>query len=107
MSQQIIRSAKYNKVANNEGRDSESVFLFEPETNYPKKKTIKTKEVLTLIGILATVFTIASIIAITSSQIGSIEVPSDKSNCVKFTSDSSSFSFKNKSIFHLTIVVFE
>ena len=34
MSQQIIRSAKYNKVADNEGYDSENVFLFEPETNY-------------------------------------------------------------------------
>ena len=107
MSQQIIRSAKYNKVANNEGRDSESVFLFEPETNYPKKKTIKTKEILTLIGILATVFTIASIIAIISSQIGSIEVPSNKSNCDKFTSNSCSFSFKHKNTFTFTLVVFE
>ena len=43
MSQQIIRSAKYNKVADNEGHDSENVFLFEPETNYPKNTTIKRK----------------------------------------------------------------
>ena len=29
MYQQIIRSTKYNKVANNEVHDSENVFLFE------------------------------------------------------------------------------
>ena len=79
MSQQIIRSAKYNKVADNEGYDSENVFLFEPETNYPKKTTIKRKKILMSIGILATVFTIACIIAIKSSQIGPIDVPSNKS----------------------------
>ena len=99
MSQQIIRSAKYNKVANNEEHDSENVFLFELETNYPKKKTIKRKEILTLIGILATVFTIASIIAIISSQIGSIEVPSKRSKCAKFTSSTCSISFKPKEYF--------
>ena len=103
MSQQIIRSAKYNKVANNEEHDSENVFLFELETNYPKKKTIKRKEILTLIGILATVFTTSSIVAIISLQIWSIQVPSNKSNCSKFTS----ISFKHKCTFHFTLFVFE
>ena len=103
MSQQIIRSAKYNKVSNNEVHDSENVFLFEPKTDYPKKKTIKTKKILTLIGILAIVCTIASMIAIILSQIWSIEVPCNKSNCTKFTANSSSFSLKHMvlSISHL------
>ena len=103
MSQQIIRSAKYNKVSNNEGHYSKNVFLFEPEMNNPKKKTIKTKKILTLIEILAIVFTIASIIAIILWRIWSIEVPCNKSNCAKFTANSSSFSLKHMvlSISHL------
>ena len=91
MYQQIIRSVKYKKFSNNEGHESENVFLFETETNYPQKKTIKIKKVLMVIGILATISTIVSIIAIMSSQTGQIDVSSNKSNCAKFTANSPSF----------------
>ena len=91
MYQQIIRSVKYNKLSNNEGHDSENVFLFETETNYPQKRTIKIKKVLMVIGILATILTIVSIIAILSSKTGLIDVSSNKSNCAEFSTNSSSF----------------
>ena len=91
MYQQIIRSVKYNKLSNNEGHDSENVFLFETETNYPQKRTIKIKKVLMVIGILATISIIVSIIAIISSQTGQIDVSSNKSNGAKFTTYSLSF----------------
>ena len=91
MAQQIIHSVKYNKLSSNEGHDSENVLLFETETNYLQKRTIKIKKVLMVIGILATILTIVSIIAILSSKTGLIDVSSNKSNCAEFSTNSSSF----------------
>ena len=105
MSQKSTRSAKYTRTSRNVGHDSENVFLFEPETNYPRKDTIKIKKTLILIGILATVSTIVSIIAIISSQIEPIDITSNESNCPKFTANSSAFSLKQSSILHFTLLI--
>ena len=106
MAQQIIRSVKYNKLSSNEGHDSENVLLFETETNYLQKRTIKIKKVLMVIGILATIATIVSIIATTSSQNGPINVPSNQCNYAKFASSFSSFSSKTKEYLPITLIVF-
>ena len=66
-------SAKYTRNFSNESIESNKVFLFEPETNYPTNETARTKKMIMFVGILATVFTIVAIIAAISSKMSSID----------------------------------
>ena len=67
------RSARYTRNSSNESNDSPKVFLFEPETNYPRNETARIKKITMFVGTLATVFTIVAIIAIISSKMSSID----------------------------------
>ena len=67
------RSARYTRNFSNESNDSAKVFLSEPDTNYPRNETARTRKILMLVGILAIVFTIVAIIAVISSNHTSIE----------------------------------
>ena len=67
------RSARYTRNSSNESNDSAKVFLFEPETNYPRNETARRKKITMFVGILATVFTIVAIIAAISSKMSSID----------------------------------
>ena len=70
-------SVKYTRNFSNESNDSAKVFLFEPDTSYPRSETARIRKILMLVGILAMVFTIVAVIAIISSNSTSNE-PSPK-----------------------------
>ena len=82
-------SAKYTRTFSNESNDSAKVFLFEPETNYPRNETSRTKKITVFVGILTTVFTIVAIIAVISSKMSSID-PSPKEGKLVENSESCS-----------------
>ena len=72
------RSARYTRNFSNDSNDSAKVFLFEPETNYPRNETSRTKKITVFVGILTTVFTIVAIIAVISSKMSSMDTSPEK-----------------------------
>ena len=67
-------SARYTRNSSNERNDSAKVFLFVPETNYPRNETPRIKKITMFVGILAIVFTIVAIIAVISSKMSSMDL---------------------------------
>ena len=67
-------SVRYTRNFSNESNDSAKVFLFEPETNYPRNETSRIKKITMFVGILAIVFTIVAIIAVISSKMSSMDL---------------------------------
>ena len=65
--------AKFIRSSSNESHDSAKVFLFETEKNHSSNETVRTKKIITFVGILAIVFTLVAIVAIVLSSISSVD----------------------------------